>query len=423
MERSSELERGLVEAEIVVVGAGVAGLSAARRLAEAGRRVVVVEARERVGGRLLTVRPPGTALPVELGAEFVHGRPPELLALIEEAGLTIYEREGEFVCHDGQRFVECGLSAQFEVLDSLPAEGDRSFDAFLNEAMLPEKTAERARQFVEGFNAADAGRIGTASLRRQQEAEEEIEGDRGFRIREGYDRLAEFMRERFEAAGGELRLGARVEEIAWEPNGVRLRLAEGEAIRAEKALITLPLGVLQAGTVRITPEVKAEAIAAMAMGAAARLTLVFAERFWDREMSFLVTEEKPFRVWWSASPDESPCLTGWVGGPRTLEAPADDLKLMALALGSLSRVFGRDDLEGLLVSAHRHDWLGDAYSLGAYSYAPVGALSASAAMAEPVENTLYFAGEHTDTTGHWGTVHGALRSGLRAAEQILRGTA
>ncbi|MFT4114435.1 flavin monoamine oxidase family protein [Silvibacterium sp.] len=406
-------------AEIVVIGAGIAGLAAGRKLAEAGCRVILVEARERVGGRLLTVRPPGSALPVELGAEFVHGRPPELLALLEEAGLSIFEREGELLCHDGTQFTDGGMDESFEVLDALPEEGDRSFDAFLQEAKLPEAIAERTQQYVEGFNAADAGRIGTASLRRQQEAEEEIEGDRGFRVREGYDRLAEFVAERFEAAGGELRLSSPVEEIIWQQGEVHVRLRGGEELWAAKVVLTLPLGVLQAGAVRIVPEVKTEAISAMAMGAAARLTLVFSERFWEPEMSFLITEEKPLRVWWSASPDDAPCLTGWVGGPRTLEAPADDMALVLAALESLGRVFGRDDLEGLLVSAHRHDWLADAWSRGAYSYAPAGALGASAVMAEPVEDTLYFAGEHTDTTGHWGTVHGALRSGLRAAAQVL----
>ncbi|GGG90701.1 flavin monoamine oxidase family protein [Silvibacterium dinghuense] len=411
----------VVETEIVVVGAGMAGLAAARRLAEAGHHVVLVEARERVGGRLLTVRPAAAGLPVELGAEFVHGKPAELMALIEEAGLTLFEREGEFLSHDGAQFTDGGLGAQFEVLGALPEEGDRSFDAFLAGADLPEKVAAQARQYVEGFNAADASRIGTASLRRQQEAEEEIEGDRLFRVREGYDRLAEFVRERFEAAGGELRLSSPVEEIAWERGAVQLRLKGGEELRAQKAVLTLPLGVLQAGTVRFVPEVMTEPVAAMAMGAAARLTLVFGKRFWDAEMSFLLTEERPLRVWWTAFPDESPCLTGWVGGPRTLEVPVDDMTLAMVALESLGRVFQREDLEGLLVSAHRHDWLGDPWSRGAYSYAPAGALGASAAMAEPVEATLYFAGEHTDTTGHWGTVHGALRSGLRAAEQILRG--
>ena len=83
------------------------------------------------------------------------------------------------------------------------------------------------------------------------------------------------------------------------------------------------------------------------------------------------------------------------------------------------KVFNRSDLPALLTSFYIHDWQSDPYSLGAYSYAPAGALTASDALAIPVENTLYFAGEHTDITGHWGTVHAALRSGLRAASQIL----
>jgi monoamine oxidase len=87
----------------------------------------------------------------------------------------------------------------------------------------------------------------------------------------------------------------------------------------------------------------------------------------------------------------------------------------------ISKLFAlpEKELRALLVSWHMHDWQSDPFSLGAYSYAPKGALNASEAMAQPVEGTLFFAGEHTDTSGHWGTVHGALRSGLRAARQIL----
>ncbi len=100
---------------------------------------------------------------------------------------------------------------------------------------------------------------------------------------------------------------------------------------------------------------------------------------------------------------------------------SDPAKLLQSALRSLETIFGLEtaSLERELLSWHLHDWQRDPYSLGAYSYAPVGALDSSEHMTEPAEDTLYLAGEHTDVSGHWGTVHGALRSGLRAARQIL----
>jgi monoamine oxidase len=112
-------------------------------------------------------------------------------------------------------------------------------------------------------------------------------------------------------------------------------------------------------------------------------------------------------------------LTGWIGGRKTErldmhQLPELGLETLALLLGSTL-----DDLKSHLLGRHMHDWLTDPHSLGAYTYVPKGAIDASGQLSLPVAQTLYFAGEHTDTTGHWGTVHGALRSGYRAARQLL----
>jgi monoamine oxidase len=421
----NDAAREMGSVDVVVAGAGIAGLAAARRLAEAGCGVALLEAGERVGGRMLTVHPGESALPVEMGAEFVHGRPPELLALIREAGLTLFERDGEFVCYENGRLGDCEMGEAFSVLDGLPVEPDMTFAEFLEQAQLPQATADRARNFVEGFNAADAGRIGTAALRRQQEAEEAIEGDRvSFRVVEGYDRVAEYVRDRFLAAGGRLHLKTTVTEVEWERGTVRVRTANPglTEVRARWAVIALPLGVLQAGRVAFSPLPEAwPAIGRMAMGEAARITLLFQDRFWAAtapEMSFLLSREAPLPVWWTSHPNEAAALTGWVGGPRAAAAPVG-AELRDAGLRELSKIFQRDDLESLLIGWHTHDWLRDPLSLGAYSYAPKGAALASEELSLPIEDTLYFAGEHTDTTGHWGTVHGALGSGLRAAAQIL----
>ena len=412
------------QTDVIVIGAGMAGLAAARKLAEAGRSVTLLEARDRVGGRIFTHRAQEEDLPIELGAEFVHGRAPELIGLIEEAGLTLFEREGRFLsCENGQ-IREGNLGAGFSVLDDLPTDPDMTFDEFLAQAHLPEETAAPIRRYVEGFNAADAARIGTAALRRQQEAEAAIESDRTFRIVEGYDFLPQFVLQRFLDANGSLYLNTVVTAIDWKPGEVRVQTGNPEIseLRASRAVIALPLGVLQSGSPAIRPETSASsAIRKMAMGTAARITLLFRERFWQQaapEMSFLLTDEKPLPAWWTSHPAGSPALTGWAGGPRALAAPAGP-ELEKEVLASLARIFHRDDLPSLLVSAHTHDWQSDPLSMGAYSYAPKGAAYASEELAQPVEDTLYFAGEHTDLTANWGTVHAALGSGLRAARQIL----
>lgn len=411
--------------DVIVVGAGIAGLAAARGLAEAGQRVVLLEAAERVGGRVRTIRLAGSDLPVETGAEFVHGRPPELLRLIEEAGLTLFEREGKFYSfEDGRLRKAAWEESAFDVLDQLPERGDMPFSRFLEVKKLSPEKAARVRDYVEGFNAADARVIGTAALRKQQQAEEAIEGDRVFRIREGYERVPLFLLGKFLKAGGQAHLNMRVTAVEWERCAVRVLTANPELLelRARRVVIAVPLGVLKTEAVKISPLPAAaeNAIHALAMGTATRITLVFRERFWEtaaKGMSFLFAAGEAVPVWWTSSPDGSPAVTGWIGGPKAAAGPTGEA-LRDAAVATLGKVFGREDVGDLLVDWVAHDWQRDSLTLGAYSFAPVGAAEASDALAQPFEDTLYFAGEHTDTTGHWGTTHAALRSGMRVVKEI-----
>jgi monoamine oxidase len=256
--------------------------------------------------------------------------------------------------------------------------------------------------------------------------------------------------------------GIDVRRIQWTAGEVRmLGVSGGEACEftAPKAIITLPLGVLHAGRVEFHPlpgEIL-DVARRLAMGAVRRVTLVFDACLWsgsdiagfehegheggeheDRghegdgnpgpALSFLFAPAHAFPTWWTAAPELLPTLTGWVAGPRALDFdaravigsdspqfPKESLDMLAAALGRQAT-----ELRARLLSWHTHDWQADPFALGAYSYAPAGALEASARLTAPIEGTLFFAGEHTDTEGHWGTVHGALSSGVRAAAQILR---
>ena len=423
--------------DVVVVGAGMAGLGCARVLAERGLRVCVVEARERVGGRVRTEMVEDAV--VELGAEFVHGRPAELLEVIREAGLTVSARGGSQVSFVGGTLtVEQEQGDRFAPLDALRgfAGADVSFAEWL--AGLGEGVPEWVRTavtgYVEGFNAAEAVVISARSLGVQQAAEDAIGGDALGHVHEGYARVAEWLAARVRAAGGEVRLGVKVEAVRWGVGRVALETSAGEFV-GTKAVVTLPLGVLQAGSVRIVPEPRAvmEAAGLMRMGAVCRFSIVFGRRWWEgmepqpamREMSFLFDEEAAVgvpRVWWTTYPEEGAVLTGWAGGPRAaLLAGKSEEELREVGVRAVARMFGvsEERVRAEMVSFATYDWGADALACGAYSYVAVGGVTASARMAEPVEHTLYFAGEHTDVTGHWGTVHGALRSGLRAAGQVL----
>jgi len=433
--------------DILVLGAGIAGLAAARSLAAAGRRVALIEARDRIGGRIFTdriSRNAGAPVSIELGAEFIHGLPPVTWDLIKEANLSTYELDGTQLS-----FARGGFQSSSEdygeavsVIDEMmvwlerqPRGTDVTFAQYLDLAGIDGSRRRRATAYVEGFNAADSRVIGVAALVAQQRAEDKVHSDRLFHVEAGYHALPAFLSDRFRAAGGTLLLEHPVRRVRWSQNAVAVSgvNAGGESfeLHAERAIVTLPLGVLQAGTVEFEPapqEIWSNA-ARMAMGPVVRISLLFDAKFWQQALSFLLTRDEVPSAWWTPMPNSAPLITGWAGGAKAaaltqrIGARADWRALLEESLGTLSRMYGiaAQELHSRLISWHTHDWQADPYSRGAYSYAPAGALNASANMTLPVADTLFFAGEHTDTTGHWGTVHGALGSGLRAAAQLRVG--
>lgn len=436
------------DADVLVIGAGVAGLAAARALAQRGLHVIVVEARDRIGGRIYTERVQSGVL-VEHGAEFIHGRVPELWSVLEEAGLETIERSGAMLreATRGAGMTEDGARSDdfFSALDQLahlPGE-DVSFAEWLDRSDLPEGPREALTGYVEGFNAADARRISARSLGIQQAAEEATEGDRGWHLPAGYARLPEFLADRVRSSGGTILLDRPVHAIRWREGEVVVSGKQGD-LRAPHCVITLPLGVLHAAnssepfSVRIEPEPRPLFEARrLAMGHVVRFTMIFRAPWWaqltaqpdlSREAlqtaRFFFTPERVPPVWWTRHPEPEPLptLVGWVGGPRCKDLQGSSAAALGkAACHDLAEAFGiaEDAIREALVSTETYDWSTDPYALGSYSYVPALALDASAAMGEPVAGTLFFAGEHTDTTGHWGTVHAALRSGLRVAQQVL----
>ncbi|MGH9583020.1 MAG: flavin monoamine oxidase family protein [Bryobacteraceae bacterium] len=431
--------------QVVIIGAGAAGLAAMRELGRAGCSVLCLEARNRIGGRIYTRHDPLLPIPIELGAEFVHGRPREIWDIVDAANLTAYDIAGRAVHIEGGQVRDQGDAWEHieRVMDDMRRAADSgedsSFQEFIERTSHSEETKRLASAYVESFNAARKETIGIASLAHEARASEQIGGGRSFRILNGYESVPLYLLRGVEDWRAKLRLNAIVDRIQWQHGAVAVNVrfpdgGDAESIHAKCAIVTVPLGVLRAapeanGAIRFDPE-PANALRAarrLAFGQVARIVLRFREAIWrDNEevadAGFLLSDETRFPTWWTTLPVHANVITGWSAGPRS-----DDLlgkpkaEIVAEAVAALARITGqrRERLESLLEQAYYHDWYSDPFARGAYSYAPAGALGARDALAEPVEDTLFFAGEAAETGGHGATVHGAIMSGKRAARQAI----
>jgi monoamine oxidase len=428
----------MTEVDVIVIGAGAAGLSAASAMVNEGLRVTLLEARGRLGGRILTVRDPASPVPLELGAEFVHGQAVRTRELLASAGAHAVDVDAESWQARGGSIQRANTwEAMGRVLGGLDADRspDRSFADYLREVsheLEPEAKAA-ATSFVEGFFAADARRISERALASTGGPETAAHSAR---IPEGYDTLVRAL-----AEGLDVLTDHSVTRVEWRHGDVRVhgeRTADRAPfgpLHAPAAVITLPLGVLAApedgaGRPHIErfPARWSEAMKGVAMGEALRVLLAF-----DRPVAELIGDggSEPFDgflyvmhrnppVFWTLSPVTDRVLVAWAGGPRVRELPHDRDALVERALGVVADEAGvtRAALNDALTGTFWHDWSRDPWTRGAYAYPVVGGDGATEALAEPVEGTLFLAGEATSEE-EMGTVEGALSSGVRAARSVI----
>jgi len=453
-----------VVTDVVVIGAGVAGLAAADVLCGRGLDVVVLEARDRIGGRVYTIRPDGLPIPVELGAEFVHGRVAPTLTVADEAGVVLAETDGShWRASDASGTAGAGDAAEAiwerfaRVLARLDRtrEPDRTLRQFLVDEAIDPDDAAAVLGYVQGYDTADPDRVGERWLALAEHASDEDESDHQFRVVGGYDRIPGWLARRLPADG--LRLSSPVTRVEWSRGRVTATVARGPAVSARAAVIALPHGVLAHGVLAhgvlaqgelahgelargvlargglegptFVPSLgaaKAAALEGIATGTAVRIVFQFRERFWESlgedGIGFLHTPGGALPIWWTSYPLRTPLLVGWAGGPpATALAAEGESVVVERALDGLARGVGmsRSRLDALVVGHWYHDWDADPYARGAYSYGVVGGIDAPRVLAEPLDGTLFFAGEATDGDGRSGTVHAAIASGRRAAGEVL----
>lgn len=410
---------------VIVIGGGIAGLTAAMKLVAQRRQVLLLESNERLGGRIHTIR--DRTIPIELGAEFIHGENPALARLLHDAKLSTHPVPEQNCIFRNGRLTRISIWERVgKMLNKIdPRQPDHSFAEFVSRANFSSSDRQLALGFVEGFDAADPSRAGAHALLAAEKASERSGGGTQRRLNNGYGALVEWMEHRLRASGALIRTGAAVRTVIWKPGEVEVCLQTrtgAERLRAKAALIALPLGVLKKGTVRFQPALtrKREAIDELEFGNVVKILLRFRQAWWpEHDFGFIHSFSDALPTWWSNP--LGPVLTGWAGGPKAdalTDRSVDELQTLALSI--VSKLFSerRSALARQLLSAHTHNWRADENIHGAYSYIRVGGLDLPRLLAEPVENTLFFAGEAAVMDAQMGTVFGAIESAQRAADEI-----
>jgi monoamine oxidase len=428
-----------MDADVIVIGAGAAGLSAARSLAERSFRVIVLEARDRIGGRVLSQPTARAVLPAELGAEFIHGPATETLALLREAGMAAIGTGGEsWIFGQGgalrrEKRDFSDSAAIFEKVRLLAHDEtvEHFLGRFANDPALRE-TVANALAFAEGFDAVDPTIASTRAI-----ADELSSGTDSVSARPigGYPTVFERLRAACVDAGAHIRLSTIVQRVSWRRGAVTVDVLEPRGatnvVRARAAVVTLPAGVLAArgvaGAPAFEPDLPAAknvALGNIPMGDVVKVVLEFRTAFWERmhdgryrEAAFFRSTGQPFAAYWTQFPVHGEIVSAWVGGPRAVALrDVPEAERIERALRGFGTMLGALELAcAEFVRGFVHDWHRDPFARGAYSYVAVGGGDARAVLAEPLDGTLFFAGEATSNDGQGGTVNGALETGARAA--------
>ncbi|MEP6746457.1 MAG: NAD(P)/FAD-dependent oxidoreductase [Bacteroidota bacterium] len=415
--------------DVIVLGAGAAGLMAANDLLEAGYSVCLLEASAAAGGRMHTEIAKGFSQPVETGAEFVHGELPLTLALLNKAGIAYVPVEGKMITvrKKGWKTNEAHDKHWTEFMGQLAKlKTDVSIAEFLDQYFPGEQYAglrEAVRQYAEGFDLADIDKASAVAAQREWVEHDEEQ----YRIPGGYVQLVDFLLKGCADAKAEVVFNSCVNKIEYNAESVTVYTKNNKTFESSKLLITVSAGILQSEEIAFVPAPGAQyfdAIHKLGFGTVIKILMEFKTPFWENyaaDIGFLLSDEM-IPTWWTQLPTETNLLTGWMGGPRAA-ANSNETKdsLLHEALNSLSAIFHISilELEQQLTHHSIHAWHNNPYVKGGYSYVTIDSAKARKILSLPINEKIYFAGEAMYGGESQGTVEAALQSGKEMAKKIM----